>query len=382
MKKHYVYVHTRNDTDEIFYVGQGIDDRAWDKTGRNRWWRSIVKKHGFTPWIIKAGLSKQAADRLEIDLIAEYGRADIGQGLLVNLTDGGEGTVGRVLPDWEKKKRSTANLGQKRTDETKRALAAAKTGASNPNFNPKVYKWVHRDGRETRCTTNEMAKIIGVRADKTARVANSKEKTRSIFGWFIGKVQDDEIANNHKSRCPRGESHPHFEPTLRTFQHEDGREVTATTHEMRNIHGCDFGISSVVTGKAYSHLGWRLKGSEPYKPEVKWTREACIESAAPFQTKVDWGNSCSSAYKAARTNGWIDECCGHMICGHAARVKNIVNLDTGMTFPTARAAGDYYNVDPSTILKVCKRGKGTCGGYRWCYAEETKKKAAPASKAT
>lgn len=281
-RKHYVYVHIRNDTDEVFYVGQGIGDRAWDKTGRNRWWRHIVEKHGYTPWVIESGITKQVADKLEIDLIAEYGRADLGEGNLVNLTDGGDGglgraitdeereakrqqmignkhSLGRVMPDWEKVNRSAANLGQKRTEETKQALAAAKVGSVNPNFNPDVYKWVHRDGREVHCTTNEMAKLLEVRPCKTSRVANKNEaKSRSIYGWFIGKVQDEDIKNKHLAATGRGESHSNFDPTLRTFVNNDGRQVTATTYAMVNQHGCGAHISSVVSGKRPSHKSWRL----------------------------------------------------------------------------------------------------------------------------
>ena len=236
----------------------------------------------------------------------------------------------------------------------------------------KVYKWVHRDGREMRCTTNEMSKILGVHSSKTAGVANPNEaKCLSVKGWFIGRVRDAEIKKKHLAATGRGESHGNFDATLRTFQHEDGREVTATTHDMRNKYGCKCGISSVVTGKAYSHRGWRLKGSVPYEREIKWTLDACIDSAAPFPTKTAWLSSCRSAYNAARKNGWLDQCCAHMARGHAVRAKSVINIDTQKAFSTAKAAGDYYGVDPSSILKVCKGHKRTTGGYHWAYVDET-----------
>ena len=39
---YYVYVHRRNDTNEVFYVGKGKNRRAYSKTGRNQHWCNIA----------------------------------------------------------------------------------------------------------------------------------------------------------------------------------------------------------------------------------------------------------------------------------------------------------------------------------------------------
>ena len=87
-----VYKHIRKDTNQIFYIGIGKQSkRAYSTTIRNKYWKSIVDKADYIVEIIKDGISWEEAIQLEIDLIAEYGRKDLGTGILSNMTDGGEG---------------------------------------------------------------------------------------------------------------------------------------------------------------------------------------------------------------------------------------------------------------------------------------------------
>ena len=95
----YVYRHRRLDTFKIFYVGIGSSDnnfRAHTTHSRNNFWRNITSKSNYLVEILVESLSREEACELEVFLIAEYGRRDLGNGGLVNLTDGGEGTVGYI----------------------------------------------------------------------------------------------------------------------------------------------------------------------------------------------------------------------------------------------------------------------------------------------
>lgn len=88
----YVYKHIRKDTNQIFYIGIGkTKRRATDKNNRNDRWIKVVNKAGFEVEIIKDDLDWDTACELEKKLIKEYGRADLGEGCLVNMTDGGDG---------------------------------------------------------------------------------------------------------------------------------------------------------------------------------------------------------------------------------------------------------------------------------------------------
>lgn len=93
----YVYLHTRKDTNNVFYVGIGSDKnkyRAKNKKARNQHWLNIIKKTNYTISIIYDNLTWEEACLKEIELIKFYGRLDKNEGLLVNLTDGGEGRLG------------------------------------------------------------------------------------------------------------------------------------------------------------------------------------------------------------------------------------------------------------------------------------------------
>lgn len=99
-----------------FYIGKGHGKRIKDhlspwyiKNDFNLHKKKIIKKilgTGEKP-IIKTifdGLSEKSAFRREIFLIKTIGRHDLKTGVLVNHSDGGEGTVGRVMTDDMKKK--------------------------------------------------------------------------------------------------------------------------------------------------------------------------------------------------------------------------------------------------------------------------------------
>ena len=116
MKKDYcVYAHCKKDTNEVFYIGKGLPKRA--RSGsfshRNEHWVRIVKKHGFYPVILYKNLSEQEAFNIEINLIEEIGREN-----LCNITDGGEGTSGRVCTEQTKALMSNMFKGIKPMQKT------------------------------------------------------------------------------------------------------------------------------------------------------------------------------------------------------------------------------------------------------------------------
>jgi hypothetical protein len=80
----------------IFYVGIGSDEdnyyqRAHFFKNRNRLWTSIYNKHEIVVEIVYDNLSWSEACAKEKELIKKYGRRDLQEGMLANMTDGGEG---------------------------------------------------------------------------------------------------------------------------------------------------------------------------------------------------------------------------------------------------------------------------------------------------
>jgi hypothetical protein len=114
-----VYEHIRNDTNEVFYVGMGEEEkRAFSKHGRNPHWKNIVNKVGYTVNIVYKDIEHKEAKKIEILLIEKYGRKNLGIGNLVNMTDGGEGALGHIVSDDIRQKLSEAGKGKKQSSET------------------------------------------------------------------------------------------------------------------------------------------------------------------------------------------------------------------------------------------------------------------------
>jgi hypothetical protein len=124
-----VYLHKRNDTNEIFYVGIGYNERrAFVKHKRTDYWKNIVKKYGYTVDILVSYTSWEDACKIEKLLIEKYGRKDLGLGNLINMTDGGEGAVGVIMSEDTRKKLSEANKGKTHSDESKQKMSEANKG--------------------------------------------------------------------------------------------------------------------------------------------------------------------------------------------------------------------------------------------------------------
>lgn len=88
---YYVYIHTRLDTGEVFYVGKGNGYRAFDKSGRNIWWNRIANKTEWISSIVQDNMSEDDAYLLEMWLIAKFRHNGV---KLCNISDGGEGGQG------------------------------------------------------------------------------------------------------------------------------------------------------------------------------------------------------------------------------------------------------------------------------------------------
>lgn len=84
----YVYEWYNVDTDEVFYVGKGRNDRYKNTTERNNYFKNYYSKYNCNVRKVKENLEEQTAFDLEKELIKQY--REIGQ-CKCNLTDGGEG---------------------------------------------------------------------------------------------------------------------------------------------------------------------------------------------------------------------------------------------------------------------------------------------------
>src|SRR5688572_28480164 len=96
LKKYCLYLHYSATTGRVFYIGIGLTRRPFEKTKRSEFWRNVATKEGFIPVIKFQKLNWYEACHFEKFYIALYGRRDLGTGILVNMTSGGDGSVGHI----------------------------------------------------------------------------------------------------------------------------------------------------------------------------------------------------------------------------------------------------------------------------------------------
>jgi hypothetical protein len=126
MNHFYVYAYFREDGSP-YYIGKGQRVRAYQPHRRRG--ISFTPKDRSRIRFFHEGLSNDDAQMWEVFWIAKFGRKDEG-GILINLTDGGEG-AGRPHSVESKKKMSDYWSGRKRkpmSEETKEKIRQTNKG--------------------------------------------------------------------------------------------------------------------------------------------------------------------------------------------------------------------------------------------------------------
>lgn len=180
-----VYFHVNKKTSAVFYVGMGNKRRPYMTQGRNKWWRSIVKKYGYDITIVHDNLKWEDAIDLEISYIASIGRRDLNKGTLVNLTDGGDGAPHGHTP-W--------NKGIPMSIETKRKLSESMSGEGNPNY-----------GKP--CSDERKAKITESNKLVQVKPVLQYTKTNEFVREYVSIKEASEITGFNKTtigKCCRG----------------------------------------------------------------------------------------------------------------------------------------------------------------------------------
>lgn len=137
-RTYFVYQHRRPDTGEIFYIGKGCRTplkkyiRANTTSRRNIHWKRVVEKvGGFIVEVLVDFFEEGDALAFEQEMIAAYGRSNFG-GILCNITAGGEGQSGVVMPTEVRAKIAAANRGRPKPVHVRAAVSAAQRGVPNP----------------------------------------------------------------------------------------------------------------------------------------------------------------------------------------------------------------------------------------------------------
>jgi hypothetical protein len=175
----YVYRHIRIDKNEPFYIGIGSDmtyKRAREKSRRSNLWNKIIAKSDYDVEILLDDITFEEAKNKEIEFIKLYGRIDLGNGTLANLTDGGDGTPNRIFTPEHKRKLSLSQIGKKISEEQKDKLRKYRVGIPNsPETRLKISK-----ANKGRVNTLELMELL----------INRKGKKNPAFGITGAKCKN------------------------------------------------------------------------------------------------------------------------------------------------------------------------------------------------
>ncbi len=187
-----IYKHIRKDKNEVFYIGIGkTKKRAYSKSGRNYHWNNVIAVTDYDIEIIETDLDWKTACERETYWIKYYGRRDLNEGTLVNMTDGGEGT-----PNISYDIRLKTSIRQSKL-------------MSDPSYNP-MYGKSHTIESKMKMSKSKMGQLKGIKKSPEF----SKNLSEKLKGRKFTEDHKSNLSKANKERnkliCPHcGKSSTH-----------------------------------------------------------------------------------------------------------------------------------------------------------------------------
>ena len=210
MKKYYLYRHIRLDKNEPFYIGIGkvsnevkdysIDSehyrRAYSKRSRNRYWKNIVNTTEYSIEVLFESDDKNFIIQKEIEFIKLYGRKDLKLGILVNMTDGGEGIEGNIRSEATKLKQSisakVSMVGKRKEECIKRLNDYHPTKGKFGKDHPRTFIVYQYDLQNNFIkdweSLADIKRILNYNIPHISQCVNNKRKTAFGFKWYKERI--------------------------------------------------------------------------------------------------------------------------------------------------------------------------------------------------
>jgi len=183
--EYYTYAYLREDGTP-YYIGKGKGNRAYRKDGRP----CATPKDKNKIVHLKTNLTEEEAFNHEKYMIFIIGRKDLGTGILLNKSDGGEGASGCI-----------------QNEETRRKRSVKMKGENNPLYG-KIGKDSPRYGKKhTQETKDKIRKSLqgNVISEKCRQVASEKNKVNQLGekNSFYGRKHTEESRRKMREAAKR-----------------------------------------------------------------------------------------------------------------------------------------------------------------------------------
>lgn len=172
MLKYYVYAYLRNKDSKTakagtpYYIGKGSGNRAWKRHQNVK-----IPKDSFYTVILESNLTELGAFALERRMIQWYGRKDLGTGILMNKTDGGDGAPGVICNEARNQKISDSLSGRRKSTDHKLALSKSHTGKT----------------QSSKTIQNRVSKLTGKKRTDEFKIAQSERFIGKPKPWLVGR---------------------------------------------------------------------------------------------------------------------------------------------------------------------------------------------------